>query len=352
MKSRLPLILILIAFFVPSAAFAQTIPPAPPEPITSAKGAAISAGWNYFTLDFDGCSAQKVLDELQADAGGGIAVDNLWVRQGDDSWQEYASVNPDSAAVMIAPDRTVALSSPGKFFFDLTAGQCRQTDPDRQNQILGLRAAAGAGSSSDESLLDRLARVPRDFWTGLTGAFKFGKADGDLEFNKTATLDRLTVTDQTNLGSTAVAGPLTVGATLIEEEGAISGMGCSEGSDPSISVGGSDPSCTALKIQPLTLGNVEFLSGKLLLTKSGDLQINSGQIAGNSSFRGSVVMPPGKGSIRVSPPETWETAPATVNLTPTWNTNVWIKDLSESGFTVNVSQPPAENSRLFWLAIW
>lgn len=262
MKLRLPLILILITFFIPSAAFAQgQTPPPPLESIGSAKGMAVAPGWNYFTLDSENCNAQKLIDELQADAGGGIAVNNLWVRQADDSWQEYTSVNPDSARAVIASDQTVALSSAGKFFFDLAAGQCQQTDADRQNQILGLRAGAGAGSSADESLLDKLARVPQDFWNGLTGAFKFGKADGDLEFNKTAALDQLTVTDQTNLGSTAIGGPLTVGLLNFDDLNAsINSLG--------------EP----LKLQSFALSNVEIMAGKVIIDKTGNLVIE-GEVA-------------------------------------------------------------------------
>lgn len=256
MKSRLPLIFILITFLAVPAVFAQTAPPPPPEAIGPAKGIAVTPGWNYFTLGQNGCSAQKVLDELQADAGGAIAVTGLWVRQADDSWQEYASVNPDSAAATIASDQIVSLSSAGKFFFDLAADQCQQTDPDRQNQILGLRAAAAGGSASDESLLDRLARVPRDFWTGLTGAFKFGQADGDLEFDKTATLDRLTVTDQTNLGPTAVGGSLTVGLVTIDDlDASINSLG------------------ETLKLQSLGLSNIEFMGGKVVIDTAGNLKV-------------------------------------------------------------------------------
>lgn len=259
-KLQLPLILILITFFVPAVTFAQTVPPDPAS-VGSAKGISIAAGWNYFTIDSESCNAQKLIDELQADAGGGIAVNNLWVRQADDSWQEYASVNPDSARAVIASGQTVALSSPGKFFFDLAAGQCQQTDADRQNQILGLRAAASGGSASDESLLDRLARVPQDFWNGLTGAFKFGKADGDLEFNKAAALDRLTVTDQTNLGSTAIGGPLTVGLLNFDDLNAsINSLG--------------EP----LKLQSFALSNVEIMAGKVVIDKTGNLVIE-GEVA-------------------------------------------------------------------------
>ena len=318
------LILIPITFFSAPDAFAQTAPP-PPESLGSAKGVAVSPGWNYFTLDFENCAAQKLIDELQADAGSGIAVDNLWVKQADDSWAEYTSVNPDSATAAIAPGQTVALSSSGKFYFDLTAGQCQQTDANRQNQILGLRAAA-AGSSSDESLLDKLARVPQDFWNGLIGAFKFAKADGDLEFSKTATLDRLTVTDQANFGATAIGGPLTVGLLNFDDiKASIQALG------------------QPLRLQPTPLTGVEFMGGLIKIDKSG-------RLIGNSSFRGSVTMPAGEGSVRME--TSWDAVPVTINVTPTWNTNVWIEDLDKTGFTINISQAPASDSKLFWLALW
>lgn len=357
MKLHLPFILTIlfaVVSIVP-VAFAQTSPPPPPESVASAKGTAVAAGWNYFTIGFDGCTAQRILDELQADAGGAIAIESLFVQTGD-GWQEYASVNPDSGLAMINSGDVVAFSSSGRFYFDLAAAACQTPDEARDAQILGLRAAAKNNVNSQENLLDKLVRIPQDFWTGLTGGFKFGKADGNLEFNKAAVLDRLTVADQTNLGPTAVAGPLTVGATLIEEDGAISSLGCdrrfrtfrTEGSEPA-------SSCVGLKFQPNAFSNIEFLGGKVLLTKSGDLQINSGHIAGNSSFRGSVSLAPGQGSLRID--TSWETEPVTITATPTWNTAVWVEDLSASGFTIRVSSPPpasatAKNSRLFWLALW
>lgn len=279
----------------------------------------------HLTPDFENCTAQKLIDELQADAGVGIAVGNLWVRQADNSWTEYASANPNSVSAVIASDQTVALSSPGKFYFDLTAGQCQQTDVNRQNQILGLRAAASS-SSSDESLLDKLARVPQDFWNGLTGAFKFGKADGDLEFNKAATLDRLTVTDQTNLGPTNVGGPLTVGLLAFNDiKASIQSLG------------------QPLKLQPTALAGIEFLGGMVKIDKTGHL-------IGNDSFRNAVTFPAGQGSLRID--TSWDTFPVTVNITPTWNTIAWIENLDKTGFTLRVSNFPSVNSKLFWLAIW
>lgn len=333
MKFRLFFIsaVVFAAVSVVPAARAQTAPPQP-ESVASAKGAAVVPGWNYFTIGFDGCSAQRILDELQADAGGDIVINSLWVKT-DGGWRESTSVNPDSALVMIKSSDVVAFSSSGKFYFDLAATACQTADEVRDAQILGLRAAARGGGASDESLMDKLARVPRDFWTGLIGAFKFGKTGGDLEFNKVVTLDRLTVADQTNLGPTAVAGSLTVGLITIDDLAAsINSLGQS------------------LKLQPLALADIEFLGGKIVMTKAGDLEVK-GSVKAGSGVRGiDVPVEQGTGQIVIEFPQS-KAGPYAVTVTPHWPTSVWISAKQSAGFLIKFSVPAPAGATLDWIVL-
>jgi len=83
------------------------------------------------------------------------------------------------------------------------------------------------------------------------------------------------------LGSLTIGGSLTVGTTLIGEDGSINGLGCSvipadAGIYSDIDSGsgaGMTKGCASLRFQPLALGNIEFMAGKIVMTKNGDMKV-------------------------------------------------------------------------------
>ena len=105
-----------------------------------------------------------------------------------------------------------------------------------------------------------------------------------------------------------------------------------------------------LKLQPLALAPIEFVGGAIEMDQDGNLDIKKGVITGNDEFRGSAILTAGETSVRVE--RDWEGTPASITITPSYNTTAWVTDKSESGFTIRVDKAPAENQSFDWLAVW
>lgn len=58
------------------------------------------------------------------------------------------------------------------------------------------------------------------------------------------------------------------------------------------------------------------------------------------------------GQTEVFLPQDWEELPKSIVITPTFKSQVWIKDLGTGGFTVSVDQAPSEEGKVFWQARW
>lgn len=153
-----------------------------------------------------------------------------------------------------------------------------------------------------------------------------------LTASDSASLNTLTVLGTATLGDTLINGNLQVGTIKIDNlENSLDAIG-------------------TLKLQPLALGNLEIMNGYIKIDTKGNLYISDGQIIGNDSFRGSEILPAGKNTLRIE--RTWDSPPATINLTPNYNTNAWITEKSEKGFVINVATIPLEDAAIDWLAVW
>ena len=78
--------------------------------------------------------------------------------------------------------------------------------------------------------------------------------------------------------------------------------------------------------------------------------ISVGRVAGTSDTREAADITPGVTSIIVS--KTWPSAPSSILVTPTYNTQVWVSDISQTGFTINVATSPDIPQKLYWWAVW
>ncbi|KKS79961.1 MAG: hypothetical protein UV56_C0033G0001 [Candidatus Woesebacteria bacterium GW2011_GWC1_43_10b] len=154
----------------------------------------------------------------------------------------------------------------------------------------------------------------------------------ELTATSSAMLADANILDTALLEDTVINGTLNIGTIQIDNlENSIDAIGI-------------------LKIQPLALGNLEIMNGYIEIDKKGNLNIKEGVILGNDSFRGSEILPPGETTFKVE--HTWDSPPTTVNLTPNYNTNIWVSDKSEKGFVINVDRTPLEDATIDWLAIW
>ncbi|MEE8323868.1 MAG: hypothetical protein V3R57_09630, partial [Candidatus Bathyarchaeia archaeon] len=54
----------------------------------------------------------------------------------------------------------------------------------------------------------------------------------------------------------------------------------------------------------------------------------------------------------ISIEQEWETPPVSILVTPSYNTQGWVTDITNSGFTINVDESPTTVGKLYWWAIW
>jgi excisionase family DNA binding protein len=120
-----------------------------------------------------------------------------------------------------------------------------------------------------------------------------------------------------------------------------------------LSIDGLDGSLNAigkLKLQPLALDTIEFQSGSIEMDQKGNLSIKTGVVLGNSNIRDAAKVEAGMRTIRVE--RTWESSPVSVQATPSFDSRVWITDITKEGFTLNLSEAPAIDEAIYWWAIW
>lgn len=103
-------------------------------------------------------------------------------------------------------------------------------------------------------------------------------------------------------------------------------------------------STLTLKLQSLDLAGIEFVGGKIKFTKEG-------LIYGNDLIRGKAMITTGATEIRVD--KVWLESPISVIVTPEYDTNSWVTEITNTGFKINVSSSPtATESAINWQAIW
>jgi len=181
------------------------------------------------------------------------------------------------------------------------------------------------------------------------------------EYEELTIKETLTSVGKTYLADTNIAGTLTVGLITFDElENSIGSL--------------SGP----LKLQANALQQIEFEGGKIEMDTNGDLHIKEGVIYGNESMRNAIVVPVGVAKFKVQSAKfkitvqnskceetvvdgeeatqncelNWKEPPVSVTATPSWNTTVWVTDLTKEGFVVHFGTPPTESQKLYWVAIW
>ncbi len=149
-----------------------------------------------------------------------------------------------------------------------------------------------------------------------------------------ASFTDLTVSGEAVLGDVTITGVLQVGTTIID------------GFENSIDAVG------VLKLQPLALGGIELLGGKVQIDIDGNILIAEGVIKGNEQFRDAATLPANEAEIRIE--RDWSSVglPVTINANADYFTNVIIKDIDKTGFVIEVETTPETDSIVHWSAIW
>ncbi|HNT30362.1 MAG TPA: hypothetical protein PKL83_05415, partial [bacterium] len=103
-----------------------------------------------------------------------------------------------------------------------------------------------------------------------------------------------------------------------------------------------------------TGGSTIFGNNRVVIDELGNIQaqgmVKASSFAGTDESRGTVKMGAGESTYRVS--RTWKEQPNHIQVTPTYETNVWVTDLSADGFVIHVSRPAAGGQEVYWDAMW
>jgi glutamine cyclotransferase len=79
--------------------------------------------------------------------------------------------------------------------------------------------------------------------------------------------------------------------------------------------------------------------------------IQTGKITGSDKERGSIDILPAEDTKLIE--KIWESTPAAVFVSPSYNTQAWVENTSLNGFTIRVStSPESEVQKLYWWALW
>ncbi|OGK51541.1 hypothetical protein A2966_04615 [Candidatus Roizmanbacteria bacterium RIFCSPLOWO2_01_FULL_41_22] len=92
------------------------------------------------------------------------------------------------------------------------------------------------------------------------------------------------------------------------------------------------------------------MGGKAQLDTKGNLVLNEGHLVGNDSFRDRATLTAGTKQLRIT--RDWDSLPTTVMLTATYNTRVWVEQITTTGFTIKVDTAPTADADIQWLALW
>ena len=149
------------------------------------------------------------------------------------------------------------------------------------------------------------------------------------------------VTGDTNLNNLSVMGSTEIG--LISIDGLNSSF---------------DALGTELKLQAAGSGPIQFMANKIEMTqqgnmviKEGNLEIQEGIIKANDKIRAAVDVNAGQSTITVTG-MSWQSAPVTITANASFDSYVWITNITTDGFTINVKNAPGSAEKVYWQALW
>lgn len=162
-----------------------------------------------------------------------------------------------------------------------------------------------------------------------------------LSDGQVATVSSLMVTGSSNLNELSVMGGANFG--LISIDGVNSTL---------------DALGSTLKLQSTGSGGVQFISNKIemtqqgnLIMKDGNLTIQQGVIKTNNRVRDGVTVTSGQSSVTISGMN-WQEAPVAITANASYDSYVWITDITTDGFIIHIKNPPSTAQKIYWQAMW
>lgn len=243
---------------------------------STGEGIAMLPGWNYFRVAATDCTLKNIFNELQADGGGALIVNEVWSIE-NGAWTKHALADPNIETTKIAVNTIFAFNSDQKLFFDISPDACTKENTAREEQIEAARDASTG--KKEENFLNKIASVPGEFWSNLISTLGFKKAENALPAPKyeadSALFQKLNVLGESRVQDLGVTGKLTVGTVWIDGlEGSLNALG-------------------TLKLQDKVGGPIQFLGGLASIDTNGNL-----------SVQGKLILPKSTGQATIKAGET------------------------------------------------
>jgi len=185
---------------------------------------------------------------------------------------------------------------------------------------------SAASSEADLKFSDLEARITLLEGESILGEDTADDSDSETDYST------LTILGKSTLSDTVVNGILDVGILSINN------------------LNGSINSIGPLSLQPLSLGSILLQGESIEIDIQGNLIIKEGVIRGNENIRGAATLEAGENIVVIE--KSWELAPETVVITPSYITAFSVTNLTDAGFTIEVEKTSEEDTILRWLAIW
>ena len=110
----------------------------------------------------------------------------------------------------------------------------------------------------------------------------------------------------------------------------------------------------------VNLCGIRFLAGKVTIDADGNITIagtlTARSYGASSSARGTITITRSQGETLRSGTwiaQDWPVPPASIIVTPSYETKVWVTDISENGFGIGFEHPPTSPTDvIYWQAEW
>lgn len=172
---------------------------------------------------------------------------------------------------------------------------------------------------------------------------KVGSLEDELTLLKSSFSTLPLVSDSSSFGSLSVLGDTVLSDTVINGKLNVGILSFDD-------LEGSIDAIGPLKLQSMALDSIQLAGNTIEIDKNGNFFIKEGIISANDKIRGATGIEPQQNSVAVR--QEWDAPPFSIQVTPSYKTSVWVTEISDKGFTINVSEAPASAEKLYWWAVW
>jgi len=192
--------------------------------------------------------------------------------------------------------------------------------------------------SSQLSLLTENRQPIATDSTNLTDSTISAQLISSVLDGNVATLSSLLVTEKANINGLFVSDSISNGLLTLN--------GTSDG------IATIDSLTLPLRLQNNALADLSFMADKIIINKTGDIEIKTGRIIGNDQIRGiDIKVEEGKTSATITFSTPRPSEKYAVNVTPSWLTITSVSNKTKEGFIVNFSTPTPKEATIDWIII-